>query len=208
MCQLEEDLQRAMTNLREIMDNLHPQTLDILGLGAALRVPSGASPSEDGLPEYHLYISPEAEVIDLSRLVRLTLYRIAIEAIHNVDQAQPGRAVTRSTWPGGETSSSCRWRTTASGSIRSRPPGTGGRGLNNIRERAKAIGARVAGEHPGSPPEPASSCILPLNGTQRTVKNAMEKHTIIIAEDNPKDFEFLEQLLAEWDQPCHRRAGP
>jgi DNA-binding NarL/FixJ family response regulator len=30
----------------------------------------------------------------------------------------------------------------------------------------------------------------------------MEKLTIIIAEDNPKDFEFLEQLLAEWDQPC------
>ncbi|MDX2481074.1 MAG: histidine kinase, partial [Desulfuromusa sp.] len=34
--QLEHDLQRAIANLREIMNNLHPQTLDILGLGAAI----------------------------------------------------------------------------------------------------------------------------------------------------------------------------
>ena len=33
---IEADLQRAMTNLRVVMDNLHPQTLDILGLPAAV----------------------------------------------------------------------------------------------------------------------------------------------------------------------------
>jgi len=31
----------------------------------------------------------------------------------------------------------------------------------------------------------------------------MEKIDILIAEDNPKDFEFLERLLADWDEPCH-----
>jgi two-component system sensor histidine kinase UhpB len=77
---LQDDLQRAMTNLREVMDNLHPQTLEILGLGAALESHLERHLAKDGLPEYHLYISPEIEVIDLSRLVRLTLYRIAIEA--------------------------------------------------------------------------------------------------------------------------------
>jgi DNA-binding NarL/FixJ family response regulator len=30
----------------------------------------------------------------------------------------------------------------------------------------------------------------------------MEKIDILIAEDNPKDFEFLERLLADWDEPC------
>jgi DNA-binding NarL/FixJ family response regulator len=30
----------------------------------------------------------------------------------------------------------------------------------------------------------------------------MDKLTIVIAEDNPKDFEFLENLLAEWERPC------
>src|SRR5210317_1502457 len=33
---IETDLQKAMTNLRVVMDNLHPQTLDILGLPAAI----------------------------------------------------------------------------------------------------------------------------------------------------------------------------
>ena len=30
----------------------------------------------------------------------------------------------------------------------------------------------------------------------------MKTLTILIAEDNPKDFEFLEQILMEWDEPC------
>jgi DNA-binding NarL/FixJ family response regulator len=30
----------------------------------------------------------------------------------------------------------------------------------------------------------------------------MGNHTILIAEDNPKDFEFLEHLLDEWEPPC------
>ncbi|BCR03522.1 two-component system response regulator [Desulfuromonas versatilis] len=30
-----------------------------------------------------------------------------------------------------------------------------------------------------------------------------EKLELIIAEDNPKDFEFLEQLIDGWDFPCH-----
>ena len=33
---IEGDLQRAIANLRAVMDDLHPQTLDILGLPAAI----------------------------------------------------------------------------------------------------------------------------------------------------------------------------
>ncbi len=30
----------------------------------------------------------------------------------------------------------------------------------------------------------------------------MEKLNVLVAEDNPKDFEFLEQVIQEWEQPC------
>jgi DNA-binding NarL/FixJ family response regulator len=33
--------------------------------------------------------------------------------------------------------------------------------------------------------------------------NDMGNIEILIAEDNPKDFEFLERLVAGWDEPCH-----
>ncbi len=85
---IEEELQRALTNLREVMDNLHPQTLDILGLGAALQSHMERHLSRDNLPRYHFSCSPEAEAAPLSRLARLSVYRIALEAIHNVIKAR------------------------------------------------------------------------------------------------------------------------
>ena len=81
---LESDLEGAIANLRDIMNNLHPQTLDILGLGSALEAHLEEHCSTDGLPEYHLYIDPEVSQLDLDRLKQLTLYRIALEAIQNV----------------------------------------------------------------------------------------------------------------------------
>ena len=36
----------------------------------------------------------------------------------------------------------------------------------------------------------------------------MEQLKILIAEDNPKDFEFLEQLLAEWSEPSQIDRAP
>ncbi len=75
---LEEELQRAIGNLREVMDNLHPQTLEILGFEAALQSHLEKHLARGDLPEYHLYVSPEAETAGLSRLARLTLYRITL----------------------------------------------------------------------------------------------------------------------------------
>ncbi|PLX97334.1 MAG: DNA-binding response regulator [Desulfuromonas sp.] len=36
----------------------------------------------------------------------------------------------------------------------------------------------------------------------------MEKLDILIAEDNPKDFEFLEQLLSDWEEPVNITRAP
>ncbi|WP_225911678.1 HAMP domain-containing protein [Desulfuromonas versatilis] len=140
---LEEDLQKAMTNLREVMDNLHPQALEILGLGAALQSHLERHLSRGDLPEYHLYVSPEVDAAGLSRLARLTLYRIAVEAIHNViKHARASRyevdidrragalvLAVEDNGVGFDPKNGALGR---------------GRGLHNIQERANAIGARVA----------------------------------------------------------------
>ncbi len=139
---LEADLQKAIANLREVMDNLHPPTLDILGLGAALESHLEQHMNMGGLPEYHFYASPSAESALGSRVARLTLYRIAVEAIHNVikhsgasryevNLDKRGAAVVLSVEDNG---SGFKPEDVIKG---------GGRGLNNIRERARAIGATV-----------------------------------------------------------------
>ncbi len=139
---LEEDLQRAISNLREVMDNLHPQTLDILGLGAALESHLERHLSKAGLPEYHLYVSPQIDTTQFPRNTRLALYRIVIEAVHNVLRHagasryevgidQRGDRLILYVEDNGQGFDA---RAVLAG---------GHRGLNNIRERAKTIGATV-----------------------------------------------------------------
>jgi signal transduction histidine kinase len=124
------------------MDNLHPQTLDILGLGAALQSHLERHLAKDNLPQYHLYISPEAETAGLPRLVRLTLYRIAIEAVHNViKHARASRYEVNLGRRGNELVLAVE--DNGIGFVAATVAAHGGRGLNNIRERARAIGARA-----------------------------------------------------------------
>ncbi len=140
---LELELERAIANLRDIMNNLHPQTLDILGLGAALEAHLEDHCYSDDLPEYHLYIDPAVSQLKLGRLKQLTLYRIAIEAVQNVlKHADASRyevslevrekELILSVEDNGKGLSDDSFH---SGS---------GRGLNNIRERARAITAEVS----------------------------------------------------------------
>lgn len=138
---LEQDLSRAISNLRDIMNNLHPQTLDILGLGAAIEAHLDQHCCTDDLPEYHLYIDPRVSSLNLTRLQQLTLYRIIIEAIQNVLKHA---AATRY-----EVNLEVRQKLLVM-SVEDNGKGLNkgsdagnGRGLNNIRERARAIGADV-----------------------------------------------------------------
>ena len=139
--ELEQDLQRAIANLRDIMNNLHPQTLDILGLGAAIEAHMEHHCDTDELPEYHLYIDPEVSNLELGRLKQLTIYRIAIEAIQNVIKHA---AASRY-----EVNLEIREKTLVLSvedngkGISEESSGNDGRGLNNIRERARAISAEV-----------------------------------------------------------------
>lgn len=138
---LERDLNKAITNLRDIMNNLHPQTLDILGLGAAIEAHIDQLGQPDGGPACHLYIDPRVFDLKLDRIKQLAIYRIAIEAIQNVHKhAEASRY---------EVNLEVREATLVfsvednGGGFKDNQIKEQGRGLNNIRERARAIGAQV-----------------------------------------------------------------
>lgn len=139
---LDRDLRRAMANLREVMDNLHPQTLEILGLGPALQSHIEQLQAKSGQLKLHCYIAPQLEASPLPRLLSLSLYRIAVEAVHNVvKHARAGSCEINLSLQGPRLILSVE--DNGIGITPSQGSGQGGRGLNNIRERARAIGAQV-----------------------------------------------------------------
>jgi signal transduction histidine kinase len=165
---LEEDLQKAMTNLREVMDNLHPQTLDILGLGAALESHLERHFAKENLPEYHFYVSPESENAELARLVRLTIYRIAVEAVHNViKHANATRYEVNLDIRRGELVLSVEDNGIGFDPLTA--SARGGRGLHNMRERAHAIGARATWCRSRFSTGTRFELALPLNGVGKEV---------------------------------------
>ncbi len=140
---LGDELKGAIADLRHLMDNLHPQTLDILGLGAALQSHLERYVGKGEVPEYHLYISPEVDTAGLPRLTKLTLYRIAVEAIHNViKHARASRYEVNLDLRGAQVVLSVE--DNGVGFDTQKVTLGGGRGLNNIRERSRAIGGQVA----------------------------------------------------------------
>lgn len=138
---VEDGLRRAMANLREVMEDLHPQSLDILGLGAALESFLDRAMSREGLPEYQLYISPASEELVLPRHIQLAIYRIALEAIHNVIRhAHASRYEVVLERRGDDFVLSVEDNGQGINAERTQ---LGGRGLNNMRERARIINARI-----------------------------------------------------------------
>jgi len=140
---LDNDLQRAIDNLREVMDNLHPQTLDILGLGPAIESHLERHYSRDNLPVYHFLQTARAERAELPRTTSLALFRIATETVHNVVRhARANRYEILL-----DVVDDCYLV-----SVEDNGRGfdfdsafdSGHRGLHNIRERARALGAKVA----------------------------------------------------------------
>lgn len=69
--------------LRGIIDDLHPQTLDMFGLEAALQSYLSRKLSSENHPDYYINIDHVAER-QLSLFQKLTLYRILLESIQNI----------------------------------------------------------------------------------------------------------------------------
>lgn len=141
---IEADLKRAMTNLRVVMDDLHPQTLDILGLPAAIESLLEKSCEATGSPEYHLLASADVAMLNLPRLNQVTIYRIVVEAINNVlRHAHASKLEVGMTLRGETLVVAVEDNGKGFDHVPRLPTASGGRGLHNIQERARAIGAQV-----------------------------------------------------------------
>lgn len=80
---LDHGLAEISQSIRCVMDDLHPQTLDMLGVGAALRSYLEKKLTREELPSYRLYVDDAVDTV-LTSFQRLTVYRIGLEAINNV----------------------------------------------------------------------------------------------------------------------------
>ncbi|MBN2645850.1 MAG: HAMP domain-containing protein [Desulfuromonadaceae bacterium] len=137
--QLETKLQNAINNLREVMDDLHPQTLDVLGLSAALQSHLENHQRASSI-EAHFYASDAAERLQLSKNQELQLYRIAAEAMHNVYKHAKATRMELNL----DCADSCLTLSVEDNGCGFVPQAESlGRGLHNIEERARTIGARL-----------------------------------------------------------------
>lgn len=162
---IEADLQRAMTNLRAVMDNLHPQTLDILGLPAAIESLLEKSCESQGSPTYHFLANADATALDLPRLTQVTIYRMVVEAINNVMRhAHASQLEVSMSLRGGNLVVAVEDNGRGFNHAPQLPTLSGGRGLHNIQERARAIGAQVYWRHSRFSSGTRFELILPLKG--------------------------------------------
>lgn len=80
---INHSLDELAATLRGIIDDLHPQTLDMFGLKPALESYLERKLSAEEHPEYYINIDPNIEK-QLTLFQKLTLYRILLEAIQNI----------------------------------------------------------------------------------------------------------------------------
>lgn len=160
---IETDLQRAMTNLRVVMDNLHPQTLDILGLPAAIESLLEKNCGSPGSPVYHFLANDDVTEIKLPRLTQLTVYRMVVEAINNVlRHAHANKLEVGLTLRNGSLIVAVEDNGRGFDHATQLPTMSGGRGLHNIQERARAIGAQVSWRHSRFSSGTRFELVLPL----------------------------------------------
>ena len=80
---LTERVMEISENLRRVIENLHPQTLDVLGLDVAIMSYLKKNASGPGMPEYQLKLDTEV-CQQLDEFKCVMLYRIIIEAVNNL----------------------------------------------------------------------------------------------------------------------------
>lgn len=81
--EINSTLDELAFTLRGIIDDLHPQTLEMFGLEAALQSYLSRKLSAGNHPDYFINIEQEAEK-KLSLFQKLSLYRILLESIQNI----------------------------------------------------------------------------------------------------------------------------
>lgn len=137
LASLRGDVENISTGIRSIIDDLHPQTLDILGLEAATR--SFLERNATGLPHWTIHFEHETERI-LTEFQRVNLFRIISESATNVlrhARATICEIVLRTV----DDHIVLTIDDDGIGITTRATPGTDGHGLSNLRQRARAMGA-------------------------------------------------------------------
>ena len=137
---LQDELEDIANNMRRIIDDLHPQSLDLLGLEKALRSHLDKRYSGDGLPDFFLHVDSDVDQI-LSEFERLSLYRIVLNLVNNIARHARATRYEIELRRDGE-DLNLIVEDNGIGFDYEQARRNGGHGLTNIEERAKAIGAQ------------------------------------------------------------------
>ena len=129
-------------SIRLVIDDLHPQALDILGLEAALRSYLQGHGSVDG-PAHHFEFDPAVEPA-LAPAQKINLFRIATEAIHNVIRhAQCSRYEVSIRLVAQRLQLTVEDNGVGMPRVQPEHPVQAGHGCLNITQRARVIGAQA-----------------------------------------------------------------
>lgn len=134
---LRGDVENISADIRSIINDLHPQTLDILGLEAATR--SFLERNATGLPHWTIHFEHETEQT-LTEFQRVNLFRIISESATNVSRharATLCEIVLRTV----DDHIVLTIDDDGIGITTRATPNTDGHGLANLRQRARAMGA-------------------------------------------------------------------
>ena len=149
-------------SIRRVIEDLHPQSLEILGLEAALRSFLQRHGSGQNAPSYHFEFDTNAESV-LQPSQKIHLFRIATEAIHNVIRhAQCSRFEVSIRV--GVDCLICTMEDNGIGMPTIQK--TQGHGCLNISERARAIGAQSSWNRSRFSSGTCFELSLPLIATQ------------------------------------------
>jgi signal transduction histidine kinase len=136
--QINQQLLEMTTSIRYLIDDLHPNSLDLLGIEATLQSYINKHLSMIDNPQYSLTIDPDIDS-QLKPYEKYTLFRILIELINNIiNHAQ----ATHYTIIGRLSPTFIIFKITDNGmGLPENHKLSLGRGLNNIRSRCQMLGA-------------------------------------------------------------------
>ncbi len=141
---LRKNIAELAESIRRVIDDLHPQSLDILGLEAALRSYLDRHGGGPQGPEHHFEYDPAVETA-LTPSQKINLFRIATEAIHNVIRhAQCGRYEVSIRIVAQRLQLTVEDNGVGMPGVAREHTGRGRHGCLNITERARAMGAQTA----------------------------------------------------------------
>ena len=138
--QIETELVESIQTIREVIDDLHPHCLEILGLAAAIEALCQRICKGNNCPQFYISIDPDIDR-QLNKLQSITLYRICHELINNIiKHAQCSRYEINIRMIDRNLNLSIEDNGVG---FDFNNKSTNGHGLGNIEERAKAINANV-----------------------------------------------------------------